>query len=72
MLLIGLTMSLMIPRRRWWIRIRAAQDGRVAIEIGGLSLTQRELPRRDLELLETLVDGTPHQHTHQRMEQVIR
>jgi cytochrome c biogenesis protein len=72
MLLVGLTMSLTIPRRRWWMRIRPAQDGHVAVEFGGLSLTQRELPRRDLELLKTLVDGAPHQYTHQQMEQVIR
>ena len=72
MLLIGLTMSLTVPRRRWWLRMGPAPDGHVTVEIGGLSLTQRELPRRDLELLKTLVDGFPHQDTHQQMEQVIR
>jgi cytochrome c biogenesis protein len=72
MLLIGLTMSLAIPRRRWWLRMRPHGNGDVVVEIGGLSLTQRELPRRDLELLNTLVEDLPHQDTNQQMEQVIR
>jgi cytochrome c biogenesis protein ResB len=72
MLLIGLTMSLAIPRRRWWLRIRPRRNGDVVVEIGGLSLTQRELPRHDLALLNTLVGDFPHQDTYQQMEQVIR
>ena len=71
-LLIGLTMSLTIPRRRWWLRIRPAHDGAVTVEIGGLSLTQRELPRRDLEHLATLAVASDRQELHQPMEQGTR
>lgn len=71
MLLIGLTMSLTIPRRRWWLRIGPARDGDVTVEIGGLSLTQRELPRRDLEHVDNLAATSIRHELHQPTKQVI-
>ena len=72
MLLVGLTMSLTIPRRRWWLRIRPPRDGHVAFEIGGLSLTQRELPRRDLEHLDALAAAPLREALDQPTKQVTR
>lgn len=59
LLLTGLTMSLTLPRRRWWMRVRPAGPDRVTVEVGGLSLTQRELPSRDRILLDDLVGSFP-------------
>ena len=70
-LLVGLTMSLTIPRRRWWLRVRPVSSDETLVEIGGLSLTQRALPRRDLELLQRVIpDPTPHR-ARQLVEQEL-
>ncbi|WP_460828946.1 cytochrome c biogenesis protein ResB [Nocardioides hungaricus] len=61
LLLLGLTMSLTIPRRRWWIRATPREDGLVQIEVGGLSLTRRELPGRDREQLDAWLASTADQ-----------
>ena len=53
LLLAGLTMSLAIPRRRYWLRLRPAADPEYAVlEVAGLSLTRRDMPDRDLEFIE--------------------
>ena len=54
LLLLGLTASLTIPRRRWWVRFGPSDaTGRVRVELAGLSLTRRLLPERDLARLES-------------------
>ncbi|WP_028651496.1 cytochrome c biogenesis protein ResB [Nocardioides halotolerans] len=52
LLLVGLTASLTIPRRRWWLRVVESQ-GSARVELGGQSLTRRSLPDRDLRRLES-------------------
>ena len=75
LLLVGLTSSLTIPRRRWWLRV-VETDGSVRIELGGQSLTRRSLPERDLRRLESALtpllddasdsinDNRRHAHVH--------
>lgn len=54
LLLLGLTASLTIPRRRWWVRFGPSDaTGRVRVELAALSLTRRLLPERDLARLES-------------------
>ncbi|WP_246086794.1 cytochrome c biogenesis protein ResB [Nocardioides humi] len=55
LLLVGLTMSLVIRRRRQWIRVTDTPDGGVAIELAGRSLTRRTLPEGEAEELLALV-----------------
>lgn len=50
-LLIGLTASLVIRRRRLWLRVTKSDHGLTA-ELAGLSVTRRELPTSDLDHLE--------------------
>lgn len=38
--IIGLTMSLLLPRRKVWLRVTAASDGRTLCEAAGLSKTE--------------------------------
>lgn len=70
LLLAGLTASLTIPRRRWWVRVVDDTDEQPRIEAGGQSLTRRSLPERDLRRLESalepFLDGTPDSHHDDR------
>lgn len=53
LLLVGLTMSLAIPRRRYWLRLRHGPlPSGAVLELAGRSLTRRDLPERDLERIE--------------------
>ena len=58
LLLVGLTMSLAIPRRRYWLRLRAGHGSESdVLELAGRSLTRRDLPPRDLDRVEGALVG---------------
>ena len=38
--IIGLTLSLLVPRRRVWVRVTAESDGLSLVEVAGLSKTE--------------------------------
>ncbi len=61
LLLVGLTGSLMIPRRRLWVRARPAPDGTSSIvEVATLALTRRSPPPEELaDLARTGAAATP-------------
>ncbi|MFC3689218.1 cytochrome c biogenesis protein ResB [Aquipuribacter hungaricus] len=52
MLLVGLTMSLTIPRRRVWVRVHPTDAGTTGVEVAAYSLTRQDPPT---ELLDELV-----------------
>lgn len=52
MLLVGLTASLLIRRRRLWLRVADSVNGTM-VEFAGQSITRRELPANDFDTLET-------------------
>lgn len=57
MLLVGLTVSLTVRRRRIWIRVAPDTDG--AVEIASLAMTRRESPPDELDALaRALTHGT--------------
>lgn len=53
--MVGLTLSLLIPRRRVWLRITPSQDGGNLIEVAGLSKTESSGLAAEVELLADLV-----------------
>lgn len=55
LLLVGLTASLMVRRRRQWVRVTDLPDGGVTIELAGRSLTRRTLPDGEADELLALV-----------------
>lgn len=59
MLLVGLTMSLTIPRRRVWVRVHPTDAGTTGVEVGSYSLTRHDPPQELLdELVRTSAAGT--------------
>jgi cytochrome c biogenesis protein len=55
--ILGLTMSLLLPRRKVWLRVTAAEDGRNLCEVAGLSKTEAPGLVTDVERLANLVPG---------------
>ncbi len=53
--MVGLTLSLLIPRRRVWLRITPSQDGGNLIEVAGLSKTESSGLAAEVDLLAGLV-----------------
>lgn len=72
LLLGGLTTSLVIRRRRLWVRVTdtAPAEGLVAVEVAMRSLTRRQLPAGDLEAVSLALRGhdtpppSPSTQTH--------
>ena len=60
-LLIGLTASLAIRRRRLWLRIWPTDEGGTRVEVAGYSLTRREPPPDEIENLVAALH-TPDHH----------
>ena len=56
-LLVGLTASLVIRRRRLWVRARVAEDGELRIEVARYSLTRREPPASEMDDLVAALGG---------------
>ena len=50
-LMVGLTASLVIRRRRVWLRLRPTEDGGSLVEVARYSLTRREPPPDEIENL---------------------
>ena len=48
-LLVGLTASLVIRRRRLWLRVRPTEDGGSRVDVAGYSLTRREPPPEEIQ-----------------------
>lgn len=53
--MVGLTLSLMIPRRRAWLRISPSQDGGSLITVAGLSKTEAPGLANEIEALAAIV-----------------
>lgn len=67
LLLIGLTTSLMVRRRRIWVRLVDPGGSRVCLEIGALPLSRRGLPDGELEGLDrafAVQPSTPSTASH--------
>ncbi len=56
-LLVGLTASLVIRRRRLWVRARVVEDGELRIEVARYSLTRREPPASEMDDLVAALGG---------------
>lgn len=56
-ILIGLTTSLIVRRRRIWVRIGPARSSGVLVETAGYSLTRRLPPRAEISTLVTALGG---------------
>lgn len=56
-LLVGLTTSLVIRRRRLWVRLRPAEGGGTLVEVARYSLTRREPPPNEIEQLVAALRG---------------
>lgn len=65
LLLVGLTTSLAVPRRRIWVR--RGDDG--AVELAGRSMSRRSMPPGELDELVTALDRPTSASPRQRMEQ---
>lgn len=59
-LLVGLTASLAIRRRRLWLRVRPTEGGASLVEVAGYSLTRREPPPDEIENLVAALHGPHH------------
>ena len=59
MLLVGLTMSLTIPRRRVWVRVHDTDTGTTGVEAGEYSLTRQDPPQDELDDLVRLCTASP-------------
>jgi cytochrome c biogenesis protein len=62
LMLAGLFLSLSIKRRRFWVRVTPAADGRTRVELGGLARTDRagygeEFDRLRADLLDNTSGG---------------
>lgn len=57
-LLVGLTASLAIRRRRLWLRVRPTEEGGSLVEVAGYSLTRREPPSDEIENLVAALHGS--------------
>ena len=56
-LFVGLTTSLIVRRRRLWLRLRPSTDAGTLVEIAGYSLTRREPPPHEIEDLVAALGG---------------
>jgi cytochrome c biogenesis protein len=56
-LLVGLTTSLVVRRRRVWLRLRPTGDGRSHVEVARYSLTRREPPAHEIDDLVSALGG---------------
>lgn len=65
MLLVGLTASLAVPRRRVWVRLGAECDGGREVEVAGYSLTRRDPPQDELGAVATAC-GTAQPEGHRQ------
>ena len=65
MLLVGLTGSLMIRRRRIWLRARTDETagGATSVELAGMPLTRRGAPDGELEDLAAAIEASPDTST---------
>ena len=54
MLLVGLTMSLTIPRCRVWVRVHPTDTGTTGVEVAAYSLTRQDPPGEELDELARL------------------
>jgi cytochrome c biogenesis protein len=61
-LLVGLTTSLTVRRRRLWLRVTPADGGGSKVEVAGYSLTRREPPPEEIDDLVVALRG-PHDST---------
>ena len=62
-LLVGLTTSLALRRRRLWLRVRPTEDGGSLVEVAGYSLTRREPPPEEIADLVAALHGPHHSAT---------
>jgi cytochrome c biogenesis protein len=67
MLLIGLTISLTVGRRRLWVRV-SASDGGTRVEVATRSLTRRAADPRDLRSVLAAL-GAPPEASHSQPDQ---
>ena len=64
-LLVAITVSLTMRRRRLWVRVTPAKDGHGRIEVGGLAHTQPAAFTREFAALSTRI---LHRHSTNPME----
>ncbi len=57
--ILGLLMSLLVRRRRVWVRASAGSDGRTVVAVGGLSRTENGGVERDVAELVRLLGAEP-------------
>lgn len=62
LLLVGLTTSLFVRRRRQWVRVTEGGDGTVVVEVAGRSLTRRTLPEGEADELVSLLTALEPDH----------
>lgn len=55
----GLLLSLLVRRRRVWVRATVGDDGRTVVDVGGLSRTENGGVERDVEELVRLLGAEP-------------
>jgi cytochrome c biogenesis protein len=54
-----LLLSLLVRRRRVWVRASIGDDGRTVVDVGGLSRTENGGVERDVEELVRLLGAEP-------------
>jgi cytochrome c biogenesis protein len=57
--ILGLLMSLLVRRRRVWVRASPGSDGRTVVAVGGLSRTENGGVERDVAELVRLLGAEP-------------